>query len=96
MLTYQLGGKCGAAYVDRCFQEFMEKRFDDAYKEVEHEQKMTGSKFMKAFEVNKRMFGGMEGEVLVNMPLWMNRDKIPDTVSTEQYHRRDGEVVLTK
>jgi hypothetical protein len=57
---------------------------------------MTGSKFMKAFEVNKRMFGGMEGEVLVNMPLWMNRDKIPDTVSTEQYHRRDGEVVLTK
>jgi hypothetical protein len=75
----------------------MEKRFGDAYKEVSREDKMTGSKFMNTFEVSKRKFSDMEEEMLVTLPLWMNKDKIPASVSSnEQYHWRDGEVILTQ
>ncbi|PVH96163.1 actin-like ATPase domain-containing protein [Periconia macrospinosa] len=84
------GGKCGAAYLDRLFQGLMLRRFGFAYATVKREHKMTGSKFMNHFEVNKRTFE--PGVPLVGMPLRMAEV----TESSDHYHKRDGEVRLTQ
>jgi hypothetical protein len=69
----------------------MLQRFRSSYSSVDREEKMTGSKFMKAFETNKRNFD--VGVPLVDMPLRMsNVDKSP----SKYYHSRDGQVMLTE
>jgi hypothetical protein len=69
----------------------MLQRFRSSYGSVDREEKTIGSKFMKAFETNKRNFD--VGVPLVDMPLRMSN---VDESLSEYYHSRDGQVMLTE
>ncbi|KAI8624521.1 hypothetical protein F5Y19DRAFT_453982 [Xylariaceae sp. FL1651] len=88
------GAKCGAAYIDRLFDDFMKRKFGSAYENVELEERSPNSTFKRDFEHNKHRFG--TDEPLVNMKLRMPDVDPSNKMLAESYSSRDGEVILTE
>lgn len=55
------GGKCGSTFIDRNLHNLMQRRFGQAFQEIEMKRKGPGSRFMNSWEGIKRSFGTSGG-----------------------------------